>query len=86
MKGIEVYPNPVRDQVNVKIEELTSEPSRDDINIIDRIGRSYPVNMNWRAVDKVIEIDFTPMNSGIYLIRVRTDKGNTTVRVVKETE
>jgi hypothetical protein len=42
--------------------------------------------MNWRPVEKVIEIDFAQMNSGIYMIRVRTDKGNKSVRVVKETD
>ena len=56
------------------------------MSIVDRIGRTYPVRMNWRPTEKVIEIDFAQMNSGIYMIRVRTDKGNKSVRVVKETE
>lgn len=80
------YPNPVRDHVTVLIDELTERPDNADINILDRIGRSYPVNSGWDAQNKALGLDFTPMGTGIYLIRVKVKAGFKTVRVVKESE
>ncbi len=80
------YPNPVRDHVTIQIDELTEKPANADINILDRIGRSYPVNSGWDAQNKELGLDFTPMGTGIYFIRVKTKAGFKTVRVVKESE
>jgi len=83
---VHAYPNPVRNQVTVQMNELTEKPSNSDINIIDRVGRTYPVNSSWDVQNKALGLDFTPMGTGIYFIRVKTKTGFKTVRVVKESE
>ncbi len=80
------YPNPVRDHVTVQIDELTEKPANSDINILDRVGRAYPVNSAWDAQNKALGLDFTPMGTGIYFIRVKTKSGYKSVRVMKASE
>jgi hypothetical protein len=80
------YPNPARDHVTVLFDELMEQPANADINILDRVGRIYPVKSVWDAQTKELGLDFTPMGTGIYIIRVKTKSGVKTVRVVKETE
>jgi hypothetical protein len=84
--GITAYPNPVRDRVVIQIDELTQAPSSDDVHILDRVGKSYQVNPEWDSQNKLLEIDFAPMGTGIYFIRVNTMSGTKSVRVMKVSE
>jgi len=80
------YPNPVRNYVTVQIDGLTEQPANSDINILDRIGRAYPVKSEWDGQTRAIGLDFTPMGTGLYFIKVKTKTGYKTVRVMKESE
>ena len=84
--GAHAYPNPVRDRVVIQIDDLTEEPSSDDVRILDRIGRTYPVKSAWDAPNKLLEIDFAEMGTGIYFIKVNTISGSKSVRVMKVSE
>jgi hypothetical protein len=76
----------VRNYVTVQIDGLTEQPANSDINILDRIGRAYPVKSEWDGQTKAIGLDFTPMGTGLYFIKVKTKAGYKTVRVMKESE
>ena len=78
------YPNPVVDKVIIQFPEATQEPSTSSISIFDQIGRAYPINAVWYAETNKMEIDFSAISKGLYLIRVSTDKGTQTVKVFKE--
>ncbi len=84
--GVQAYPNPVRDRVVIQIEELTQAPSSEDVSILDRVGKSYPVKSAWDGQNNLLEIDFAPMGTGIYFIRVNTTSGSKSVRVMKVSE
>jgi len=84
--GVQAYPNPVRDRVVIQIDDLTDEPSNEDVHILDRVGKSYQVKSEWDAQNKLLEIDFAQMGTGIYFIRVNTTSGNKSVRVMKVSE
>jgi hypothetical protein len=85
-EGIVVYPNPVRDRAVIQIDDLTEAPSNDRIFILDRVGKSYKVNSQWDAQNKLLEIDFAEMGTGMYFIKVNTETGSKSVRVMKVSE
>jgi hypothetical protein len=84
--GAHAYPNPVRDHVVIQIDDLTEEPSASDVRILDRVGKSFQVKSAWDAQNKLLEIDFAEMGTGIYFIKVNTISGSKSVRVMKVSE
>jgi Secretion system C-terminal sorting domain len=63
---------------------LTKAPAGLSVNIYDRIGRSYPVNAVWSSEKTSLELDFSSMERGLYIIRVTSEKGAQTLKVSKE--
>jgi hypothetical protein len=78
------FPNPVIDRVSIQFPELTKEPTLSSINIFDQVGRMHPVNALWHEENSSLEIDFSSMSKGLYIIRVSTQKGAQTLKVIKE--
>jgi hypothetical protein len=83
---IQAYPNPVRDVVNITINNITTQPASSDIVIVDRIGRMHPVKSTWSSEDSRLMIDLGGMSEGMYMIHVRTSAGNKSVRVMKQAD
>jgi hypothetical protein len=83
---IQAYPNPVRDVVNITINNVTTQPASSDIVIVDRIGRMHPARSTWSSEDNRLMIDLGGMSEGMYMIHVRTSAGNKSVRVLKQTD
>ena len=81
---LSAYPNPVTDRVNIQFPEMSVTPSASSINIYDRIGRSYLVDAIWHAENSSLEINFSNLDNGLYIIRVNTEKGSQTLKVSKE--
>ena len=81
---ISVYPNPAKDQLFIQFPELSTQPHASSISISDQIGRAYGVNAIWHQVNSSLEIDFSTMTTGLYIIRVRTERGMQTLKVNKE--
>jgi hypothetical protein len=73
--GILVYPNPVRDRVFV-----TSENNINRVEVLDVAGR---VVYSASASALSVSIDMNAIPSGQYLIRVTTDAGMQTERIVR---
>ena len=78
------YPNPIVDRIYIQFSEIAKEPVPYAINIFDQIGRSYPVNALWNSENSSLEIDFTIMSKGFYIIRVSTNTGIQALKVQKK--
>lgn len=70
----EVYPNPVTDFLNITIENALLERVR----IIDFNGKCLLLKQN---PSKKIDLKF--LASGVYLIQIKTDKGEISEKIVK---
>ena len=69
--NIELYPNPVTDKLNLSESVL-------EVNIVDVDGRIVYSDKNTNVVD------MSNFNSGVYFVRVITDNGVATKKIVKE--
>jgi len=70
--NIEIYPNPSQGNVNIEIENLTSDFSTSAISIIDITGRQVE-NLNWNIVNNTARLNMTDLASGTYIITIATD-------------
>ena len=64
--NVKVYPNPAEGFVNVKAEGLQS------IELIDMMGR---IVKEQSALQSTTTVDLSNLPSGLYFLRVTTDKG-----------
>ncbi len=80
---IHAYPNPVHDVVNIIIKGITTQPAASDVMIVDGMGRIYPVEATWHSDSNRMEVDFSDMKAGMYIINVRTMAGTKSLKVFK---
>ena len=71
MEVISVYPNPVKDQLHIKAENLQS------VEVYNIVGQQVLVTGN-------DVVDMTALTEGIYFVRVKAGDGMITRRVVKQ--
>lgn len=74
---IEVYPNPTNDIINIS----TPNENINQINVYDMLG-SLLKSQKGNSDKEQVSIQELP--NAIYLLEVKTDKGNKTVKIVKE--
>ena len=74
IKGISFYPNPVKNSLTI-----TSNFLIDKVEIYDAHGRSIFLK-NWNSVK---EINFKSFNPGIYFLKVYSNKGTLTKKIIK---
>jgi uncharacterized repeat protein (TIGR01451 family) len=72
--NVKLYPNPVQDKLNVSVVdgEIVS------VNLFDMNGREFKAQYTADAIDT------SGLSSGMYLIRITTDKGSSTHRILKK--
>ena len=70
-ESIAVYPNPVRDRLMVKAEDLQS------VEIYNLVGQQVMVSTS-------NIVDMSDLNQGIYFVRINADEKTVTKRVVKQ--
>ena len=73
----EIYPNPVNDKINIVTEEIV-----EDIVVFDIYGR-VQILSNSATQQLSNSIDVSNLKSGIYFVKVRTEKGNIVKRIIK---
>jgi hypothetical protein len=76
--AMRVAPNPTNGMVEIR--GLPLAPSR--IDLLDALGRAWPVRMDAAGADRSIDLSALP--GGNYLLRVCTADGCRTFRVVRE--
>lgn len=73
LSNVSIYPNPVKDVINIKGE-------RGILSILDINGRTIrSLNHNELSV-----IDLSEFNSGIYFVKVESEKGSFTEKIIKQ--
>ncbi|HPW63629.1 MAG TPA: T9SS type A sorting domain-containing protein, partial [Cyclobacteriaceae bacterium] len=83
-ESIVAYPNPVIDRINISISGMTVKPESSAIQIVDQIGKMYPVRATWNTDGHQLEIDFSEMNKGLYIIKIAQPQGVKVVKAFKE--
>jgi len=74
--NISIYPNPVKDKLRIKSEELRIN----SVEILDITGKEI---LNAHLLDNQYLIDTNSLPQGIYLIKIYTDKGTVIKRFIK---
>jgi hypothetical protein len=81
------YPNPVKDRLNLRLRGVVEDmPSETSLEISDAMGRSLPWKGVWHDSESRLELDFSQMNVGFYIINIRTLYGIKSIRVIKKSQ
>ena len=78
----QLYPNPVTDKACLQYQLCEISPV--DITITDLVGRIM-LQQNLPAQDAgihLMDLDLSHLPSGVYLCRLRTDRGSETLKIV----
>jgi hypothetical protein len=75
-----VYPNPVIDKVTIRLDE---EIISDEAVVIDVLGKLYSVPV-LRIGEDMLELDLSNLNSGLYLIKVKTSGNYKMFHIIKQ--
>ena len=77
--SLDIYPNPVDDKLYIETQTLTQTLT---IEIYDIYGRRQQLS----AVNsqQTLTIDLSDLKSGIYFVKINTEKGNIVKRIIKQ--
>jgi hypothetical protein len=82
---IKVYPNPVKDRLNLSLKgSVVEEPNDNSLVIFDALGRVQYIQRTWHPDESRLELDFSSVGKGLYVINIRTLQGIKTIRVMKQ--
>ncbi|WP_373524513.1 T9SS type A sorting domain-containing protein, partial [Aquiflexum sp.] len=86
-RKIIAYPNPVIDRLNINLKGFVDEePTDNSLVILDAMGRAHAVQRTWFGDESRLEMDFSRMNKGFYIINIRTLQGIKSIRVMKQSQ
>jgi hypothetical protein len=74
--GIKIYPNPNNGSFTITSDHVPAE-----VLITDLLGKQV---YSFRPVTTEMNIDIRALDQGIYFVNVKSDKGNTITKVIKE--
>jgi len=77
--GIKVYPNPTSGQLKI----TTSDYQISDMRLFDITGRQMSVVGQSEIGQSEIAIDLSHLESGIYFLRIQTENGAVTKKIIK---
>ncbi len=79
--GVSIYPNPVRETVNI---QLTSEWKGElSVEILDATGRQM-LNNKSTIIGNALSLDVTSLGRGFYLMRLNAEGKQAVVKLIKE--
>jgi len=80
--NVSVYPNPTKGLLNLEIEntETPNERISAEYSIINENGN---IIFNKKYLGKLQAIDFTMYSAGIYYLKIKNEKINKTIKIVK---
>ncbi|MHC0439798.1 T9SS type A sorting domain-containing protein [Flavobacterium sp. 3-210] len=76
LTSFQFYPNPVKDILNIKNDSVI-----DDVEIIDISGKSVVLK---KINDLHSEIDLSNLSRGIYILKVKSENRQKTIKFIKE--
>jgi len=80
---VKIYPNPTNGQLIIENGQWTIE----NIEIFDVMGKSAAIVETWRAASlrqPTTTIDISHLPSGIYFVRIQTENGMVTRKIIKK--
>jgi hypothetical protein len=84
---LKAYPNPVKDRMNLILRGLVQEePNESSLVILDAMGRTHRLPQVWYGNESRLELDFSQMHIGFYIINIQTLEGVKSIRVIKQTQ
>lgn len=79
------YPNPVKDRMSLSLKGLVKEePTSFSLVVLDALGRSHQLPNVWFENESRLELDFSQMHVGFYIININTLEGVKSIRVIKQ--
>ncbi|WP_196893120.1 T9SS type A sorting domain-containing protein [Aureivirga marina] len=78
LEDIKIYPNPAKDKINIQ----WNENSNVSIRLFDQQGRIIKYIKD-TPINQALEIDLSNYTNGIYFVRINSDKGVRTEKIVK---
>ena len=84
VESLSGYPNPVVDDVSIVLPESEQGPSSSDIVVMDQVGRTYVVQSSWSQDESLLTIDFSSLETGMYIIKINFSEGVKTLKVYKQ--
>ncbi|MBN2523729.1 MAG: T9SS type A sorting domain-containing protein, partial [Bacteroidales bacterium] len=79
INNVDIYPNPVKDYATIRFPDFSSGVLISVFNLQGRNVLNKSVNE-----EKIIQLDMHDLESGIYIIHVKTDNENMIFRILKE--
>ena len=83
-QSVVAYPNPVVDRIHISISGMNERPANSSIQIMDQLGKQYPIRTGWDKDTHQLEVDFSDMDKGLYLVKIISSAGAKVVKVFKE--
>ena len=77
--AVDMYPNPIKNTLNVNLESLNGEISLEIYNVTGQV-----VSATQTTGNSIATVDFATHASGVYFVKVTTTEGSFTKRVVVE--
>jgi hypothetical protein len=78
VNSVRIYPNPATDFLNLG---GVNNSSISDVEIYSMLGQK--LNSDFITTEKGIQLDVSALNTGLYLVKIKTEKGITTRRFIK---
>jgi len=79
LQNLKIYPNPVKDELKIESGELKIN----NVEICDIAGKTILIPHSSLLDTHYLILDTNSLLQGIYLVKIYTDKGVVTQRVVK---
>jgi hypothetical protein len=84
---IVAYPNPVINRLSLSLKGLVEvEPNEFSLVVLDAMGRSHQLPQIWYMDESRLELDFSQMHTGFYIINIKTLDGIKSIRVIKKSQ
>lgn len=80
LKGVLGYPNPVKTTFNIA---FSASHNSTKINVVDNLGKSV-IALEVEPDEKMVQIDFTSLPNGLYFVKIVSNSGVKTIKVLKE--
>jgi hypothetical protein len=79
-QNLSIYPNPAKGSVMITGNSISAEKF---VEVFDATGRKYNVKTIGTTPGRSIELDLSPLAEGVYFIKVKTQQGIQTLRILK---
>lgn len=80
---IGLYPNPANDYINLNMRFLTTA-AKVDIQITDLSGKRISGKTLYNVNEEITQLDTKGLASGLYIVKITTDKGTSIKRFIRE--